>query len=340
MEFCPHRIKSLVEIRVRKQKFMKLSIVIPIYNVERYIEKCLKSCVNQDIELGKDYEIICVNDGTMDKSADIARQIASDHVGVTVIDQENQGLSVARNTGLKYANGDYVWFVDSDDYIEENCLGGIVRELTISGVDIMSIQQYFSYENGRQPIPQSKTIIKRDSTGIYVFKRGGYNTMAQMSIYKRSMLVEHGLKFYPGIYHEDAEFMPRALYYAKSMSSYDKYVYYYLQRTSGSITSSYKLKNGLDALKVCNSLIEFSKGIECGLVGAYATRVAQIISYHLRHYGSLKKEDQVAMLKAMKENKNIFSYMRRANSFKGVIAGCVLSSNIELGIELFNRFCR
>ena len=319
---------------------MKLSIVIPIYNVEKYIGKCLRSCISQDIELGEDYEIICVNDGTRDKSADIARQIASDLVGVIVIDQENQGLSVARNTGFEHAKGEYVWFVDSDDYIADKCLGGIVRELISTNVDMMCVQQFFSYEDGRQPIPQSKTIIKRGSTGIDVFKGGRYNTMAQMSIYKRSMLVEHGLKFYPGIYHEDAEFMPRALYYAKSMSSYDKYVYYYLQRTSGSITSSYKLKNGLDALKVCNRLSEFSKGVESGLVGAYATRVVQIISYHLRHYGSLKKADQVAMLKAMKENKYIFSYMRRANSFKGVIAGCVMSSNIELGIKLFNRFCR
>lgn len=338
MEFCPHRIKSLVEIRVKKQKLMKLSIVIPIYNVERYIEKCLKSCVNQDIELGKDYEIICVNDGTMDKSADIARQIASDHAGVTVIDQENQGLSVARNTGLKYAKGDYVWFVDSDDYIADNCLGGIVRELMSNNVDMMCVQQFFSYEDGRQPVPQRRILVRSGSTGMDVFKRGKYNTMAQLSIYRRSMLIEHNLNFYPGIYHEDAEFMPRALYYTKTIASYDKYVYYYLQRTSGSITSNYKLKNGLDALKVCNSLMEFSERIESKFVGAYATRVAQIVSYHLRHYKFLKKEEQLVMLDAMEKDKNIFSYMQKASSMKGVIAGWILSVNLVFGVKAFS--CR
>ena len=108
---------------------MKLTIIIPIYNVEPYIKRCLMSCILQDSSLGEEYEIICVNDGTKDKSAEIAKEIALSYNGVVVIDQENGGLSSARNTGLSYARGEYVWFVDSDDYIEENCLPRILSYL-------------------------------------------------------------------------------------------------------------------------------------------------------------------------------------------------------------------
>ena len=118
---------------------MKLSIVIPMYGVEKYIEKCLMSCINQDVNLGQDYEIICINAGSKDKSAEIAKQIAVDYEGVQVIDQENGGLSVARNNGLRMAKGDYVWFVDSDDWIEENCISSIIKALS-SFPDMLTIQ--------------------------------------------------------------------------------------------------------------------------------------------------------------------------------------------------------
>lgn len=109
---------------------MKLSIIIPIYGVEKYIEKCILSCVNQKgLKIGTDFEIICVNDGTKDKSAKIAKYIASKYEGITVIDQKNQGLSAARNTGLYAAKGEYIWYVDSDDYIKENCLRDLCDKL-------------------------------------------------------------------------------------------------------------------------------------------------------------------------------------------------------------------
>ena len=99
---------------------MKLSIIIPMYNVEPYIEKCLLSCLNQNIPHA-DYEIIVVNDGSPDGSLGIARRIASTVDNMLIVSQENGGLSAARNKGLSYAKGEYVWFVDSDDWIEENC---------------------------------------------------------------------------------------------------------------------------------------------------------------------------------------------------------------------------
>lgn len=101
-----------------------LSIVIPIYNVELYVERCLLSCLNQNISISR-YEIILVDDGSPDNSIDkISKWL--DRENIILLTQSNSGLSVARNNGLLYARGKYVWFVDSDDWILENCL----REIT------------------------------------------------------------------------------------------------------------------------------------------------------------------------------------------------------------------
>ena len=98
---------------------MILSIIIPVYNVEKYVEKCIRSCENQDIPK-ENYEVIVVNDGSPDGSLAIVERLANEFSNIKVINQENKGLSMARNTGLEAAKGEYVWFVDSDDWIEEN----------------------------------------------------------------------------------------------------------------------------------------------------------------------------------------------------------------------------
>ena len=95
----------------------KVSVIIPVYNVEKYLRECLDSVVNQTI---KDIEIICVNDGSTDGSLDILNEYCSNDDRFVIINQENQGLSVARNNGLNSASGDYIAFIDSDDYLLNN----------------------------------------------------------------------------------------------------------------------------------------------------------------------------------------------------------------------------
>ena len=95
------------------------SLIVPVYNVEKYLGRCLDSILSQDYQ---DYEIICVNDGSIDSSLDILKEYSSRNTKIKVVSQVNQGLGEARNTGLKYVNGDFVWFVDSDDWIEEGAL--------------------------------------------------------------------------------------------------------------------------------------------------------------------------------------------------------------------------
>lgn len=238
---------------------MKLSIVIPIYGVEKYIEKCLLSCLNQNpTKLGVDYEIVCVNDGTKDKSAEIAKSIANKFEGIVVIDQENQGLSAARNTGLNAARGEYIWFVDSDDYIEENCLQCVCKKLK-NNLDILQIQPVKIYEvDGHEEIYIQHT-FRGIISGKEVTRTGGLSAPAQFCIYRTRFLLENDLKFVIGIYHEDSEFKPRTVYMASSVEHHTPVVYYYLQRESGSIMSSFNPKKVYDLMIVARNLVEFSK---------------------------------------------------------------------------------
>ena len=108
---------------------MLLSIIVPIYNVEKYVEKCIRSCEAQDISK-EDYEVVVINDGSPDNSLKIVERIADEFPNIKIISQPNKGLSAARNTGMRNASGDYYMFVDSDDWIAEKCLGKIQEQIT------------------------------------------------------------------------------------------------------------------------------------------------------------------------------------------------------------------
>ena len=101
---------------------MKLSIVVPVYNVEQYVRKCILSIINQENDLFREIEVIIVNDGTKYKSVEQIRDLVDKYNNITLVNQQNQGLSVARNNGMNKASGDYVWFVDSDDWISSDAL--------------------------------------------------------------------------------------------------------------------------------------------------------------------------------------------------------------------------
>lgn len=101
---------------------MKLSIIVPVYNVEQYVRKCILSIINQDDDLFKTIELVIVNDGTKDKSVEQIEDLVEKYDNIILINQKNAGLSVARNNGMNVAKGDYVWFVDSDDWISSDAI--------------------------------------------------------------------------------------------------------------------------------------------------------------------------------------------------------------------------
>lgn len=313
---------------------MKLSIIIPTYNVEKYIAKCIYSFVNQDVP-PNEYEIIVVNDGTKDNSANIASEIAKGYSNITIVNQENQGLSGARNTGLQRAKGDYVWFVDSDDYIEENSLSRIFGHLK-ENLDILQLQYRMVYEDERPSSLPTCFFIDDVKTGYEVTLNGGLPAPAQFSIFRRQFLLENELKFVLNIYHEDSEFKPRAVYMAKKISSDNIFCYNYLQRIQGSIMSSFSMKRLKDVIFVNNNLYEFSKKIPIKARKSFYSYISLNNNSMLLGYRSLSNEDKKVAKVLFKENKKLFRCMLYSNMLKYKIEGTFFLVSIRVGLFFHN----
>lgn len=227
-----------------------LSIVIPIYNVEKYIAKCLQSIYSQIEHFP--VEVILVNDGTPDGSMEIAKKYESDQT--IIINQTNQGLSEARKQGMKAAHGKYVWFVDSDDWIADGAIKKICNwlEMLHSEVFIVGIS---AYDEKGNPIssfhavsPVREITTKKGAEWILTpnFERGPM----QIFIMKRDFLQRHQLKFIKGLLHEDLDFAPRMLIETSDVTYIPEKVYCYLIRTKGSITSSVNPKRFTDIYSI------------------------------------------------------------------------------------------
>lgn len=225
---------------------IKISVIIPVYNVEKYIEQCLESVVNQTL---KEIEIIIVNDGTKDNSMKKIERFLSDK-RIIVISKENGGLSSARNTGLKIAKGKYIAFVDSDDFIGKTML----EDLYNDSEDLDIVFSNFCYYTGTSiKYPKEISIINFITGGEYFY--GYYSTMVWNKIYKNSFLKANNIKFLEGIIHEDDLFTFYTSFFAKKVKYVNKYHYYYRINRNGSIMQSLDRKKRIDAYKKINESI-------------------------------------------------------------------------------------
>lgn len=236
---------------------MKFSVIIPVYNVESYLQACLDSVLNQTFE---DWEAICVNDGSTDNSAAILEEYGHKDGRFKIIDQPNGGLSAARNTGLKAATGEYVLFLDSDDWIEDNALEILSNDLDDEDMLCFSGRRYFE----REGLYHDADMLKERS---YASGMDYYNENALQSrdfafvcvvlrAYRRTFLIENCLWFKEGIYHEDNLFSPIACYYAKKVRQVSDCLYDYRVRAN-SITTTGNVKRLRDLTGTANSLASF-----------------------------------------------------------------------------------
>lgn len=219
---------------------MFLSIIIPAYNVQKYLEKCVQSCLNQDVELSS-YEILIINDGSTDNTQPIAEKLAKKYNNVQVINQDNKGLSSARNIGLSHAQGKYIWFIDSDDYISTNILRKIQLILDQTSVDILWLQWQRVNEQGGI-LASEKNKIQREQTDIKTGKAFlcsilGMCFYAWSFIFRKEFLVQNNLRFKEKIYYEDLEAIPFFIEKANKVKYEPILAYSYLQR-KGSILHS------------------------------------------------------------------------------------------------------
>jgi len=224
----------------------RLSLIVPVFNVEKYLGKCLDSLLNQDIPYDE-YEIIIINDGSTDGSLKIAQKYENKYPNIRLISQENKGLGAARNSGIKVAEGKCLFFVDSDDYIHPNSLGTLLTRFENEKLDALR----FNYE----AINESGEIIQKKKSELYnVFyseqvvdgetflsEHLGWACYVWVFLFDASFIKKYQFLFDENIYFEDVEWLVRVLMAAKRVQSIDKLVYFYLQR-SGSITQSNQIE--------------------------------------------------------------------------------------------------
>jgi len=242
---------------------IKVSIVVPVYNTEKYLDKCLHSLVNQTLDL---VEIIIVNDGSTDKSQMIIDEYLKKYPDrVKIFIKNNGGLSDARNFGIERASGEYIGFVDSDDYVNTNMFKNLYEAAISKNADIVECD-YKSFYYKKDEIvffePDCKTnkkyqdIIINESKSIIV----DISDMAWNKIYRKNLFIDYTIRFPKGLWHEDYATIPILISKAKKYALIDYVGYYYLQREN-SITHSVSTKS-LDVISGFNYTINEMKRLE------------------------------------------------------------------------------
>ena len=315
---------------------LKISIVVPVYMVEKYIEKCVHSLINQTY---KDIEIILVNDGSPDNCSSICDKYKEIDERVYVIHKVNGGLSDARNVGLMQATGDYILFVDSDDYIDiDTCERFISIINSREEVDIVvgnarriegfhTTIMYHSYDQHWNVLTGTQ----------YLMNELKANTMymaAWLSLYNRNFLLKNNLVFKVGLLHEDEQFTPRAFLAAKKIIGTDIIFYNYQIREGSITTTKNKIINAEHMMKTCKELEviysnlnnnELIKLLNDNLVNRFLNTF-QVAGLHRKRYSYLVDKSFLRKKAYTKKNKlrvTLFLFNKKLyyylNNFKKVM---------------------
>lgn len=276
---------------------MFLSIVIPVYNAEKYIRQCLESCYDQDLPVD-DYELICINDGSKDHSLQILNDFAERYPNLTVVDQKNSGVSAARNRGIELAKAEYIWFVDSDDTIKPNCLG-LLKAAAEDQCDIVTFSGY-AYTEELTPAEQEALRIGQLAANM------SYWGFVTIHIYKAKVVKEGMLRFDGQIaYGEDELFQAGVLERSSNIKTIEDVLYLYrghAQSAMNSLDSQENRQKRLDS--VIRAMIILKEGLESGAYVREETQKLLTARYTLCPYliASLDRKRITQYRKAMREN--------------------------------------
>lgn len=232
----------------------KVNIVVPVYNVEKYLAKCLDSLLSQTYE---DIKIIVVNDGSPDNSQSIIDDYVNKYKDKIIsLKKENGGLSDARNYGLKYVDSEYVYFVDSDDYIENNLIERCLEVIEKEDSDLVQ----FNYCRDNFETNEKENILSRIKEGTYSLNESPYilaytANAAWNKFYRTSLFKDNNIDFPKGLLYEDLATTTRLLTLCKKVTYINDVLYHYQVSRSGQIMSNVSL----DIIKVCEMVVDYYK---------------------------------------------------------------------------------
>jgi glycosyltransferase involved in cell wall biosynthesis len=235
-----------------------LSIIIPVYNVERFVKQCHSSIVRQGF---RDYEIVYVNDGSTDSSGVLCSEISSNNPNITVINKKNGGLSDARNVGINAARGEYIVLLDADDMLTDTALESLSEiihsnnfpEVVVNRVKYISEDEKYTRECMYRFPEFFKDIGIADSY-MKLIRLADYVPAAWTIVAKRKYLLENQLYFVKGLLHEDEQWTPRVILKTKSIAFNNNCIYLYRQGRVGSITQTVSIKREVDKMFIVESL--------------------------------------------------------------------------------------
>ena len=249
-----------------KNKDLEMSVIIPVFNVEEYLPACIESVMRQGDLL---FEIILIDDGSTDNSGMMVDQYTKNDYRIRAVHQENRGISAARNAGLTLAQGEYIAFIDSDDWIKDNSLLELYRDTKKVNADMAMGKIWYYHQDGSlqnpdfNPVPEE--LISVPLTGkecfIRLVKAEAYLTTCNY-IYRRSFLDKIQARYETGIMHEDELWNPVVLCQAEKAVIFD-FDYYYYRMRKESVMYATKIQRRLSSLfHVTNRLIDFSDNFD------------------------------------------------------------------------------
>lgn len=302
----------------------EISIIVPVYNTGSLIKKCIIPILQLQDKL---IEIICVNDGSTDDSLEVLKQIQQQYPKLIIVDKENGGLSSARNSGLDVAKGNYILFLDSDDWLDIEQFVKL-RQCCAKNYDI--IHGNFNYTYDDKPSIRNKMQYEAELSGQDFLSKAlltnKFSIPVWINLYKRSFLIENNLRFMEGILHEDEEFNIKAFPLANSIISKNIYFLEYYQRAN-SITNngSNGEKRFLDILKIQNEISLFCQKHSfnqdfLSIIQTYMALV--VISGYIRIQDKKVADKYYKKIKEMKLHQAIGSYTLEFRVLKIMLRYC------------------
>ena len=300
---------------------MLLSIIIPVYNVEKYLASCLDSCLHS--VTSTDYEIIIVNDGSKDNSAIVAKEYARKYCNIYYFEKENGGLGSARNMGLSVARGDYIWFVDSDDSVTIGSIDILIKTCSKEKPDIIAIDSVLV--EGTTSRQKSRLIDNRGYCSSRTLYDKGFlypYSGAPFYIVNKSFLHKNNISFVEGLYYEDMLYTPLLLSRATTCYYLKEFLYVYYVR-SGSITQSVITLNRCEHhLRIIDELYKYLGDTEAA-AGKYilkSTILKMLSSYYHYYYSALTNGNDRKIAKHMfLERKYLFWIAFKSLNAKSII---------------------
>lgn len=323
---------------------VKLSVIVPVYNVEKYLRECLDSLVNQTF---KDMEIICVNDGSLDSSLNILQEYENKYSNIKVLSQENSGQSVARNVGLKIAQGEYITFVDSDDYIEldtyEVACSKMEQEqvdLVVFGIDVFGLSNFH---------------VRKQDDEYYRIKYRGKIELNKDSLFNidvspcnkifRSIIIKsNDISYAVGLTHEDAEFYWEYLSCTnQQVFLIDKKFYHYRRIVNSTMSRVFSGNSdkSIDHLRIVKNIYEFFvKHNKQKYISKFLPKIfTQYTQFPLRY--CVKKEDKLKALNLAREYANEMFANKNPNNFiKYIKSGefdYIHKPNLKIGNKIYSK---